>query len=58
MPLNILNGSSEKVISGSSGVFIVLDSKSEIPAKGSKSSPKLDGFKDKAKAFMVKSRRF
>ena len=58
MPLSIRNGSSEKVISGSNGVFITLFSKSANPLNGSDSSPKFSLFKDKANAFMVKSRRF
>ena len=52
------NGSSQYVISGFNGVFIMPLSKSEIPLKGSNNSPKLDGLRLSAKALIVKSRLF
>ena len=55
---SIRKGSSEKVISGSSGVLMILFFRADNPLKGSDSSPKSSLFKDKAKALMVKSRRF
>ena len=55
---NMRNGSSEKVMSGSSGVRMRPSSKSYKPSKGSTSSPKWDAFKHTAKALMVKSLRF
>ena len=58
MALIIRKGSSEYVISGFSGVLIILESKSLIPSKGSNKAPKSDLFKLNAKAFMVKSRLF
>jgi len=39
-------------------VFMILFSKSAIPLKGSDRFPKFSEFKDKASAFIVKSRLF
>ena len=52
------SGSSLKVMSGSSGVRIVLSFKSSSPLKGSTSSPKRALFRHTAMALIVKSRRF
>ena len=54
----IRNGSSEKVISGSSGVRIIPSQRSSTPPNGSTNSPKRSLFKHTAIALMVKSRRF
>ena len=54
----IRRGSSEKVISGSSGVAIMRSSRSQMPSKGSTSSPKRSALRQTARALMVKSRRF
>ena len=51
-------GSSLKVMSGSSGVRIIPFSRSSIPPKGSTSSPQRSRFRHRARALMVKSRRF
>ena len=52
------SGSSLKVMSGSSGVRIVLSFKSSSPLKGSTNSPKRALFRHTAMALIVKSRRF
>ena len=54
----IRKGSSEKVISGSKGVLIILSAKSATPLNGSIKAPKLSGHKLIANALMVKSRLF
>ena len=56
MARTIRRGSSEKVVSGSSGVRMSWASMSSIPPNGSTSSPKLSPFSPKAMALMVKSR--
>ena len=50
-------GSSEKVTSGSHGVRMMHSSRSDIPSKGSTSSPNVAPFSDHAMALIVKSRR-
>ena len=57
-PLRILSGSSDNVISGFVGVFIILFSKSLNPLKGSIRSPKFFSFKLTAIALIVKSLLF
>ncbi|MNL59834.1 hypothetical protein D3C87_1835920 [compost metagenome] len=52
------SGSSEKVISGSSGVRIILLRRSLMPSNGSTSSPKVPALRLIPIALMVKSRRF
>ena len=51
-------GSSENVITGSSGVFMTFSSRWINPPNGSMSSPKFSLFREMAKALMVKSLRF
>ena len=50
-------GSSEKVTSGSHGVRMMHSSRSDIPSKGSTSSPNVAPFSDHAMALIGKSRR-
>ena len=54
----ILRGSSEKVIPGSRGVLIIWLFKSSKPSKESRNKPNSSGFKEKARAFIVKSLLF